>query len=218
MEPKGTGRAWNSRELGMPVGWEEKLLLSSSESRLPFPADEAPEAQEDAAPHPGSWPSAPQPPQPLRPSLQALGPPIWAVSAGRSHPELSEWMLRLSAPTPGWSSGCGQGLWPWIALTWASVTPGSPLEPWGTGWEKEKEHRGRTPRQKQQVQGVQTSRHQAEHLCGFCCGIWARHPHSLGFSAASGQEYFRDHRRLIPCSCPRRGSLSYGPPFTLTAS
>lgn len=133
MEPKGTGRAWNSRELGMPVGWEEKLLLSSSESRLPFPADEAPEAQEDAAPHPGSWPSAPQPPQPLRPSLQALGPPIWAVSAGRSHPELSEWMLPLSAPTPGWSSGCGQGLWPWIALTWASVTPGSPLEPWGTG-------------------------------------------------------------------------------------
>lgn len=57
-----------------------------------------------------------------------------------------------------------------------------------------------------------------QHLCGFCCGIWARHPHSLGFSAASGQEYFRDHRRLIPCSCPRRGSLSYGPPFTLTAS
>lgn len=62
-------------------------------------------------------------------------------------------------PTPGWSSGCGQGLWPWIAPTGASVTPGSPLEPWGTGLEKEKERRAhaRTPPWKQQVQGVPMS-------------------------------------------------------------
>lgn len=33
-------------------------------------------------------------------------------------------------PTPDWGSGCGQGLWPWIAPTWASV-PWIPL--WSPG-------------------------------------------------------------------------------------
>lgn len=97
----------------MPMGWE-KLLPSSSESLASGSLQTRPQKHKKmlhhiqaAGPLPHSHPSS------WRPSLQALRPPIWAVSAGRSHPELSEWMLLASPATPGWSSGCGQGLWPW---------------------------------------------------------------------------------------------------------
>lgn len=136
MEPKELGEHGTWGELGMPVGWEEKLLPSSSESHLPFPAEEASEAQEDAAPHPGSWPSAPQPPQPLAPLPPSPGPAhLGCLRRAEPSRALRMDAAGITAPTPppGWSSGCGQGLWPWIALTWASVTPGSPLEPRGTG-------------------------------------------------------------------------------------
>lgn len=133
-------------------------------------------------------------PSPWRPSLQALGPPIWAVSAGRSHPELSEWMLLASTPIPGWSSGCGQGLWPWIALPWASVTPGSPLEPWGK--EKETEHRAPTSCRRSSRRRVCRCANelQAERPV-LSLLLWdpGQAPSLSGISAASGQAYLRDH-------------------------
>lgn len=76
-------------------------------------------------------------PSPWYPCLQPPGPPIWAVSAGRSHPELGVDAAGITPPrTPDWGSGCGQGLWPWIAPTWASV-------PWIPFWSPGEQSRRR---------------------------------------------------------------------------
>lgn len=135
-------------------------------------------------------------PSPWRPSLQALGPPIWAVSAGRSHPELSEWMLPASPPPPHPQAGalgvgrdCGPGL--------PSLGPLSHRVPlWSHGEQGRKRRRSTVriqPTAEAAGAGCANAQAPGRVPCGFCCGTWARHPHSLGISAASGQEYFRDH-------------------------
>lgn len=138
MEPKGTGRSWAMGKAGDTHGWKEPMpapprLLSSPSELISLSLQMRPQKHKEkscttsrqlvlcptATPAPGTPASSPQ------------GPPIWAVSAGRSHPELGVDAAGITPPrTPDWGSGCGQGLWPWIAPTWASV-PWIPL--WSPG-------------------------------------------------------------------------------------
>lgn len=137
------------------MGWEEKLLPASSESLVSGSLQTRPQKHKKmlhhiraAGPLPHSHPS------PWRPSLQALGPPIWAVSAGWSHPELSEWMLLASPPHPRLE------LWVWAGTVALDCPPlgvchtGFPSGAMGKGKGDGASCAHILP-QKQQAQGVQ---------------------------------------------------------------
>lgn len=113
-------------------------------------------------------------PSPWRPSLQALGPPIWAVSAGRSHPELSEWML-LALPPPTPTSRLELWVWagtvaldcPHLGLCHTGFPSGATGNRVGKGEEAPCAY---SPPQKQQVQGARMRRRRAESRAASAVG------------------------------------------------
>lgn len=192
MGPKGPGRAWNMG-MGMPMGWEEKLLPSSSESPVSGSLQTRPQKHKKMllhhiqaagpllyTPAPGAPPSKPW----AHPS--GLSPQGGAIQSSQNgccwhHPPPQAGAL-------GVGRDCGPGL--------PSLGPLSHQVPLWSHGEQGRKRRKSTVRIHPAAEAAGAGcadALQAERPAGFCCGTWARHPHSLGGSAASRQTYLRDH-------------------------
>lgn len=177
----------------------------------------------DLCPH-GRWH------QPEGCPLPPPGPPVWAVSAGRSHPDLGGGSCWHRAHPPGWDRqwSADAELQAWLALApGPSSHLGAPPDPWGARWE------GRI-RASQCTQSP--LRRQRDVKCGgmgagpgvlspgfqsgFCCVTLGK---SLSLSGCLCYKWTRLFQRsvktVIPCTCPRMGDYPpWGPPLPSLAS
>lgn len=194
MEPKGSGRAWNMGEsCGCP--WDGRSCCHLPLSLLPpVPCRRGLRSTRrccttsrqlalcpTATPAPGAPPSKPC----AHPS--GLSPQGGAIQSSQNgccwrHP-------RPQAGALGVGRDCGPGDCPPLGL----CHTGFPSGAMGTQGRKRRRCAVRAhPTAEAAGAGCTMSSGQSV-LCCCCCGTWARHPHSLGVSAARGQAYFRDH-------------------------
>lgn len=155
-------------------------------------------------------------PSPWRPSLQALGPPIWAVSAGRSHPELSNGWMLLASPHPY----SRLELWVWagtVALDcphWGLRHTGFPTGVMGNGVGKGEGAPCACAHPTVEAAGAGCA---DEHWAESCVASAVR-PSFSGHLCRKWTRAFQRSLKTDSVHLPQKGVVVLGPPITLTAS
>lgn len=162
--------SWNIREgWGCPWAGRSSCLVFSGchpKSLFSFSLQMRPQKHKEkmlqhiqaAGPLPHSHPS------PWRPCLQALGPPTWAVSAGRSHPELGADAAGITTPLSP-----RLGLWVWTG----TVALDRPCLGLCHPWVSLRSHREQGREKKRSIPCVCT--HPTVEAAGAVCRVSTRH-------------------------------------------